>query len=492
MILIDIETQDFGVEAGIYEVACMVVRDYEVVDQLYLGIEIEDWEGERIYGYGFHNICDHQDSMNTFKSFIEKYELPLVAHNCPFDRKFLVYYNWITEDYPCYCSMRAIRNSLGDLGSYSLSNLVMHFNISDQVTHKAFDDVIHLLELLKIVKPETWFKVGQRTPSKTRNQVDVSLVSYDRTNRLQGEVICFTGTSQYTRIEMQAIAKANGANISDKVTNNTTMLVVGENAGSKLAKAQEKDIVVIPDKDFMEILNINHSEILFKRQDTSSDQTIISTTNKLSTKQKDIEMRKTKFLPQSVFDDRKKKWYKYEPEMWVNYAGEFDEHGVEWKPLNILERFADAEGYYISANYELKRPNGKLVPIQSSIKGKTFYPTHYAMLFMVEEYNRFIPKYRYINVEPLHNRFEVNEYHEIINFKYCSFILFKDYPRPQSLHEAIDQEVESRFEKKHGMKIIFYFTEESKQEALQQQQLEKLAIRKVLVEELRSKNILVE
>ena len=40
MLLIDLETQNFPVESGIYEVACLVVENYEVVDQLYLGKEI--------------------------------------------------------------------------------------------------------------------------------------------------------------------------------------------------------------------------------------------------------------------------------------------------------------------------------------------------------------------------------------------------------------------------------------------------------------------
>ncbi|WP_260508333.1 hypothetical protein [Listeria booriae] len=40
MILIDIETQSFNVESGIYEVACLVVENYNIVDSLYLGIPI--------------------------------------------------------------------------------------------------------------------------------------------------------------------------------------------------------------------------------------------------------------------------------------------------------------------------------------------------------------------------------------------------------------------------------------------------------------------
>ena len=37
MLLIDLETQSFSVESGIYEVACLVVENFEVIDKLYLG-----------------------------------------------------------------------------------------------------------------------------------------------------------------------------------------------------------------------------------------------------------------------------------------------------------------------------------------------------------------------------------------------------------------------------------------------------------------------
>ncbi|MDD2422418.1 MAG: exonuclease domain-containing protein, partial [Heliobacteriaceae bacterium] len=178
MILIDIETQDFNVEAGIFEVACLVVQDYEVIDQLYLGKEIEDWDRERVYGYGFYDISNDEAYVNTFKSFLDKYNFPLVAHNCPFDRKFLVYYDWIPVDYPCYCSMRAIRYSIS-LESYSLANLVRHFGISSEVTHKAFDDIMNVFEIIRVLKPKTWVKVGKRKTNKRCNTVDVSIHGFN-------------------------------------------------------------------------------------------------------------------------------------------------------------------------------------------------------------------------------------------------------------------------------------------------------------------------
>lgn len=266
MILVDLETQDFSVHSGIYEVACLVVENYEVVDQLYLGKEISSYKGERRYGFGFYDISEDEKYIKLFKEFLEKYPYPIVAHNCPFDRKFLVYYEWISESHPTYCSMRAIRMADGSLGSYALQNLVNHYNIADEVEHTALSDIENVYKVLKIVKPQTWLPVGVHANNnhypkiKARSLEEIDL-NIDTTNMLEGEVVCFTGKSDYPRNTMQEIAIKNGAKISETITSKTTMLVVGLDAGSKLDKAQEKGISIISDNEFMKMLNLKGKEI---------------------------------------------------------------------------------------------------------------------------------------------------------------------------------------------------------------------------------------
>lgn len=160
MILIDLETQNFPVESGIYEVACLVVENYDIVDKLYFGKDIPGYSGKRRYGLGFYNISEDEEYINKFKEFLNKYPYPIVAHNCPFDRKFLVYYGWIREDYPAYCSMRAIRMADNTLGSYALQNLVNHYGVADKVEHTAMSDIENVYKILKILKPGMWLPVG--------------------------------------------------------------------------------------------------------------------------------------------------------------------------------------------------------------------------------------------------------------------------------------------------------------------------------------------
>src|SRR5690625_4942822 len=135
MILLDIETMDFGVESGIYEVALMVIENGEVlltehiaeVDNetfLHLGM----WQGYSV-------ISEDDPKKGQFRSIINRYNYSVVAHNVPFDRKFLVHYGWLDEDYECYDSIRAIRYANPDLFSYSLGYLLSFYNIERPLTH---------------------------------------------------------------------------------------------------------------------------------------------------------------------------------------------------------------------------------------------------------------------------------------------------------------------------------------------------------------------
>lgn len=267
MILIDLETQDFSVTSGIYEVACLVIENYEIVDKLYLGKEIPDYKGKRNYGFGFYDISENIKYISKFKELLKKYPYPIVAHNCPFDKKFLLYYQWIKDDYPTYCSMRTIRMSNNKLKSYALQNLIKHYEIAEEVEHNAMSDIENVYKILKLLKPQTWLPVGSSSwkrrysKVKARSLEDIDL-NIDTTNILDGEVVCFTGQSEYPRNTMQEIAIKNGAKISSNITSKTTMLVVGLNAGSKLDKAHDKGISIVLDVEFMKILHLKDKDII--------------------------------------------------------------------------------------------------------------------------------------------------------------------------------------------------------------------------------------
>ncbi|NMB14846.1 MAG: NAD-dependent DNA ligase LigA, partial [Gallicola sp.] len=57
----------------------------------------------------------------------------------------------------------------------------------------------------------------------------------------------------YTRKELEDIITNAGGKTSSSVSKNTDFVIAGENAGSKLAKAQELGVPVISEEEFIEM-----------------------------------------------------------------------------------------------------------------------------------------------------------------------------------------------------------------------------------------------
>jgi DNA ligase (NAD+) len=69
---------------------------------------------------------------------------------------------------------------------------------------------------------------------------------------LKGKTIVFTGTlSRWKRNEAEALVKSLGGKTSSSVSSKTDWVVYGENAGSKLAKAQSLGVETIDEEEFL-------------------------------------------------------------------------------------------------------------------------------------------------------------------------------------------------------------------------------------------------
>jgi DNA ligase (NAD+) len=72
---------------------------------------------------------------------------------------------------------------------------------------------------------------------------------------LEGKTIVVTGTlSKYSRDEIQEAIRQHGGRASSSVSKKTSFVVAGEEAGSKLTKAQELGIPVLNETDFEQLL----------------------------------------------------------------------------------------------------------------------------------------------------------------------------------------------------------------------------------------------
>ena len=79
-------------------------------------------------------------------------------------------------------------------------------------------------------------------------------------SKFQGMTVVITGTlPTLGRKDAAEMIEAQGGKVSGSVSKKTTMLLAGENAGSKLTKAQELGIQVITEEEFLEILKESNS-----------------------------------------------------------------------------------------------------------------------------------------------------------------------------------------------------------------------------------------
>ncbi len=74
--------------------------------------------------------------------------------------------------------------------------------------------------------------------------------------KIQDQTFLFTGTlTEFTRDEAEALVEANGGKVLSGVSAKLNYLVVGEDAGSKLAKAKAlKTVSIITEKEFLKMV----------------------------------------------------------------------------------------------------------------------------------------------------------------------------------------------------------------------------------------------
>lgn len=76
-----------------------------------------------------------------------------------------------------------------------------------------------------------------------------------KSDKLAGKTFVLTGTLQnMTRDEASAIIKSHGGKTSSSVSKKTSYVLAGENAGSKLDKAQNLGVIILTENDFLEMI----------------------------------------------------------------------------------------------------------------------------------------------------------------------------------------------------------------------------------------------
>ena len=84
----------------------------------------------------------------------------------------------------------------------------------------------------------------------------IAIEEEETDNRFEGKIFVLTGSlEKYTRGEASDIIEKFGGKVSGSVSKKTNYLLAGEEAGSKLTKAQSLGVAIITEDQFVEMIS---------------------------------------------------------------------------------------------------------------------------------------------------------------------------------------------------------------------------------------------
>ena len=146
------------------------------------------------------------------------------------------------------------------VGQKASKVLSAHFGSLDKLIAASSDELTQIPDIGAITAGfiSDWFALPQSTEMIEKlREAGVSFLSNEevKDKRFEGMTFVLTGTlSTYTRDEASAIIESFGGKSSSSVSKKTSYVLAGDNAGSKLDKAQSLGITIINEEQFAEMI----------------------------------------------------------------------------------------------------------------------------------------------------------------------------------------------------------------------------------------------
>ena len=152
--------------------------------------------------------------------------------------------------------------SISQVGEETAIDLAKHFGDIEKLREASFDSLQSLDGVGPIVARALvdWFadKHNKKLLDNLLKQVEIIRVPNTKSSnnlKLAGKSFVITGTlSGMSRDEAKDKIRTLGGDVSESVSSKTSYLVAGENAGSKLEKAQKLGVKVLSEKEFLKLI----------------------------------------------------------------------------------------------------------------------------------------------------------------------------------------------------------------------------------------------
>ncbi|MGL4950986.1 MAG: NAD-dependent DNA ligase LigA [Mycoplasma sp.] len=164
-------------------------------------------------------------------------------------------------------SLEKLLCSLGinGVGRTMAKKLSKQFHSIEKISSLTYEELLNVQDVGETTARGIidWFKDNQHIVIKLKeigfntDYINDSIYEIDNTNPFYQKTICVTGSfSNHKRDDLfKTFEDRFGAIKASGVSSKTNFLVVGENAGSKLKKAQDLGITIITEKELEKILN---------------------------------------------------------------------------------------------------------------------------------------------------------------------------------------------------------------------------------------------
>ncbi len=146
------------------------------------------------------------------------------------------------------------------VGEHTAEVLAEHFGSVNSIRNSSATDLANVNEVGPVIAQSVYdfFSDAQNIELVDRLNSQIHIIEPDTktvSDIFAGKTLVFTGSLNiYKRDEAEAIVKRNGGKASGSVSKKTDYVVAGENAGSKLTKAQELGVPVITEEEFQQMV----------------------------------------------------------------------------------------------------------------------------------------------------------------------------------------------------------------------------------------------
>lgn len=148
-----------------------------------------------------------------------------------------------------------------EVGVKTAKDLARNFKSLDNIMELELEDLLKVRDIGVVVAKSIYDyfrndKNIQEIENLFNKGVFIKKETVDSDSKLYGKTIVLTGgLKNYSRLEATKILEKLGAIVNQNVGKGTDIVLAGENAGSKLKKAQQLDIEIITETEFEKIIN---------------------------------------------------------------------------------------------------------------------------------------------------------------------------------------------------------------------------------------------